>query len=265
MASFLGLPAEIRNQIYRTCTPFTDYVEEFKGLAQVSKQVRVEYESEAVRAIRQFLGRIEKQWPHATAKLRIEHPATLQTLDQLTVRLPRSLYYPPTAQVLSMNAEEVKMFQLENTRMEMCLAPLFSLYLSRLTISYYNDGPTPSPADYRTIPLGLLYDMTGILYGAPPNPSSRLMEENRSKRDFRLTRPLHIRRLVYGWDGKKEVLRPNCWSDYHIDRANIQFFLREEHRWADWNPRTLVTNWGGNGDFVYFELKGPMQVHHGPL
>lgn len=247
--TFNSLPAEIRNRIYAICTPLTSRIEDFRGLLLVSKQIRDEYEGEAIKVMQQHFKSIEKSWPHA-AKVYIDLPTRFLDLANVTVKLPISLYFLTTDLFVEMGLEEVHQFQIINTRMESSLAPLFSLWLSKLTFTYYIDQPSVRH-ELRAIPLGFLYDITNVLVNQPASDFHGHTNERRTGREFSLDRPLHVCRIAYKWpkDGSS-----SSFYNYHIDRSYTQFFLTEEWWWQSSNANSLVSNWGSGNDWVCFDL-----------
>jgi hypothetical protein len=250
--SFLTLPGELRNRVYGLCTPLTSHVEEFNGLRAVSKQIQAEYETEAVKTMQKFLEAIKKQWPHSE-ELRIEPLGSLSDLVAVTVLLPVSLYIPPHG--IDSFEDWLQNDQGNSKTLDICLAPLFSLYLSSLTIAYYDDSNGQVRHDHHLVPQGLLQDITNVLVRQPTSPSRRSTRERqeyaqRMKRKFRLEGELHVRKVVYKWF-RSEYTAEHVRS---VESENIKFFLREEWWWQGPNAKTLVSNWGRGDDCVYFDL-----------
>ncbi|KAF2686974.1 hypothetical protein K458DRAFT_429874 [Lentithecium fluviatile CBS 122367] len=253
--SFLVLPGEIRNRIYGFCTPVTGYVKEYNGLRFAAKQIRAEYETEALKAMRKYLASIKKEWPHPK-ELLIISPRNFSGLANVTVQLPISMYYPPhgdeSLQVGQSNRRR------NDTKMERCLAPLFCLYLSSLTIAYYDDSFGLARYNHSLLPIGLLQDMTNVLVNGRTTPfpsfSNEIrMFEQRKSREFCLDGRLHVRRLIYRWIRSVEIDASEYVSD--VEMRNIKFFLMEEWWWQSPRANTLVTNWARKGNSVYFDLK----------
>jgi len=241
---FLALPSELRNKIYSFCTPLDGYVEDFQGLARASRQIRAEYESEAVRVMRVYTCGVEKQGTH----IKFHKIDSFRNMTEMEVALPISLYYPSWTNVSSLNNVALDAYQVDNTRMEQCFAPLFSLYLSRLTFTFYMNKENNHFAAGRVltaIPRGFMLDLTNALV-RPSCLESLEDSEPRSIREFRLHRPVRIRELAYKW--VRHAI--NTAETYHVDMANIQFFLNEE-KWFQ-EPNGLVTNWGYSANMVVY-------------
>ncbi|CAI6332865.1 unnamed protein product [Periconia digitata] len=246
--SFTNLPPEVRNAIYSLCTPVTGYMQDFRGLLLVSKQVRAEYEHEAVNTMSKFLDRIEKEWPHEL-ELRIQRPTALSTLQYINVRLPVSIYDPFKPD----SAEEVDDVP-SLSRLEPCLKPLFSLCLSELSLGYYFDDGYRSPSvmlTSRLLPYGLLLDLTNIL--TPPSESDNFHCPLRKSRQFRLERPMRVRRLRYHW-----AIPDHSSSSFrtYVEKANTGFFLSEVKTWL-WQEEedNVVRNWGSSSNgTVFFDI-----------
>jgi hypothetical protein len=251
-SSLLSLPGELRNRIYGLCTPLTGHVEEFNGLRLASKRIQAEYETEAVSAMQKYLEAIKEDWPHLE-ELRIEPPRIISELADVTVQLPISLYYP-----LNRN-DSFKNWVLDNhgngKELDPCLAPLFSLHLSSLTITYYDDSNGITRHDHHLVPQGVLLDITNVLVNQPTSPSNAIPRERREyaqriNRKFHLNGGLHVRRLVYKW------VRSEHTAEHvrNVEMRNIKFFLREEWWWQGPQAKTLVLNWGRGDDCVYFDI-----------
>jgi hypothetical protein len=243
-SSFLPLPAELRNRIYELCSPVLGYVEEFSGLRCVSKQTRAEYETEAIKTMEKYLGCIRKTWPYPE-KLRIDSPQSFSELAHVTIQLPMSLYFLPHDDALVHNEPEL----------DACLAPLFSLHLSSLTVTYYDDCDGLVRFDHRLAPEGLLRDLTNVLVSEPTSPVRGVQHqeiefEQRNRSKFRLYGRLRVRRLIYKWYRSEHTAE----HVRNVESRNIKFFLREEWWWQE-TAKTLVTNWGRGDDCVYFDIK----------
>lgn len=247
----LALPAEIRNRIYGFCTPINGYVEDFKGLLLASRQLRHEYESEALKVLRQFLGSIEHQWPRSVG-LQFSKHTSFNDIDKVTVQLPLSLYFPPRSKPWS------KSDAFHRTAMESCLGTLYTLYLTRLTVTFYDDLATFinwSPSD---IPIGLLSDLLSPLIA----PASRLgtgLPSGRALRTFQFydaqkpKRQVRIRGLAYNWSNSKVAHMSNLNALVQADVETTNFFLHES-QWFQ-HPRGLVYNWGHDADSIWFDLR----------
>ncbi|PVH93833.1 hypothetical protein DM02DRAFT_619041 [Periconia macrospinosa] len=247
---FTDLPAEVRNAVYGFCTPLTGYMEDFRGLLLASKQVRTEYEHEAINTMTLLFNRTRSEWPHEL-ELRIQNPTKISEVNNIDVRLPASLYDPFLHDHDKQPDDYVPPSQLDP-----CLSFLFSLHVSQLTIGYYtNEGyKTPhSILTSRLVPHGLLTDLSTILTphqqekdepAAPPPPHAF--------RRFRLQGPLRIRRLRYQWaypDDTSSTFR------VFVERANTQFFLSESKWWQLEDTPFAVRNWGSSShDTVFFDI-----------
>jgi hypothetical protein len=251
----LPLPAELRNRIYEFCSPVFGYVEEFEGLRCVSKQTRAEYETEAVKTMQKYLEGIKKAWPYPQ-ELRIEPPRQFSELAHVTIQLPISLYYLPRGDASIYGwLQQLRHRNGNELQMEACLAPLFSLHLSSLTTTFYDDSNGLTPFDHHLAPEGLLRDLTNLLVSEPTTPTRGVQNqarefELRSRTNFRLTGRLRVRRLVYKWC-RSDQTAEQVWIN---DSRNIEFFLREQWWWAS-AAKTLVRNWGRGDDYVYFDIK----------
>jgi hypothetical protein len=253
--SFETLPPEIRNRIYRFCTPIFGYVEEYKGLLWASKRVKTEYETEAVGVMQHYLASIEKAWPHPE-KVHIPRPTKISDLTAVCVQLPASLCYLLEFGRTPTDSSQEKTYRIKNTRLEICLAPLFHLRLSELKFAYYIDKRDEMIPDCEAIPLGLLFDLTSaFIYRSPQLGGSRGLDVV-VDRPFRFLEPFYVRRLVYQWLRQTDV--DTGWrialSIAGVDNRNLQFFLNEE--WRQYaNSRTRVINWGRGTSSVYFDME----------
>lgn len=247
-----SLPAELRNRIYELCTPVYGEVVEFEGLRKASKQIQVEFEAEAVKAMRGFLHSVVKNWPHPQ-KLRIEQPRKFSELGHVAVQLPVSLYYPPYD-------DEVLDDWFANSRgddkeLESNLAPLFSLHLSSLVITFYDDSDGLTRFHRHLLPEGLLRDLTNVLVKEPTRPmaagSGQSREfEQRTGRKFRLVGDMNVRRLCFQW-GRSDQSSEHVGN---VQSTHIKHFLREQWWWSGPMANTLVTNWGRGDDYVFFDI-----------
>jgi hypothetical protein len=250
---FLSLPGELRNRIYGLCTPLTAHVEEFSGLRSASKQIRAEYETEAVRTMRKYLETIEKNWPHSQ-ELRITPPEKFSELADVTILLPVSLYFPQRG--IDSFEDWVLDDHGNSKTMDTSLAPLFSVHLSSLTIGYHDDSNGLVRYDYHLVPQGLLQDITNVLVIRPTSPARGSTHERqeyaqRMKRKFRLEGGLHVRKVAYKWFKSQHT------AEYmmNVEWEHIRFFLREEWWWREGpNAKTLVSNWGRGDDNVYLDI-----------
>jgi hypothetical protein len=246
---FLSLPAEIRNRIYGLCTPINAHTEEFKGLLLASRQLRREYESEAINVMHQFLASIKHQWPHSE-ELRFLGPTTFSNIDKLTVQLPLSLYFSMTR-----SEERSK----PDTKMEPCLGALYTLYLTRLTVAFYPDHATFINWTPWTIPTGLLSDLLNPLMsrassldiGFPLGRSLRKFQFHEQSPKWQL----HIRELAYCWSSSKVAHMSNLNALVQADVETTNFFLHES-RWFQ-HPVGVVHNWGHDADSIWFDLRRP--------
>jgi hypothetical protein len=244
---FLSLPAEIRNRIYGLCTPIDAHTENFKGLLLASRQLRREYESEAMNVMHQFLASIQHQWPHSE-ELRVLGPTSFGNIDKITVQLPLSLYF-------SMTEERSK----PDTKMEDCLGSLYTLYLTRLTVAFYHDRATFINWTPWTIPTGLLFDLlnplmshaSSLAIGFPPGRSLRAFQFHQQLPKCQV----HIRELAYCWSSSKVSHMSNLNALVHADVETTNFFLHES-RWFQ-HPVGLVHNWGHDTDSIWFDLRSP--------
>jgi len=237
-SSFLPLPAELRNRIYEFCSPVFGYLEEFSGLRCVSKQTRAEYETEAIKTMEKYLGCIKKAWPYPE-ELRIESPREFSKLSHVTVQLPMSLYFLPHGDASFHDwLRKLRHRNGDELELEACLASLFSLHLSSLTVTYHDDSNGLVRFYHHLAPEGLLRDLTNVLVSEPTSPvrGDQHQEsefEQRKQAKFRLQGRLRVRRLVYKW------CRSGQTAEHvrNVQSRNIKFFLREEWWWYEC-PRT---------------------------
>ncbi|KAF2245572.1 hypothetical protein BU26DRAFT_71486 [Trematosphaeria pertusa] len=209
--SFFALPAEVRNEIYAYCTPVTGYSEQFKGLFLTSKQVKAEYEAEAIRTMTKFLFEIKKDWPHAQ-ELRLPAPTTFHEIFNTTVEIPMSLYYPPFRS---------SFLERMGTCLEPCLAPLFSLYLSDITVKIYEDVDKTN-LDLKETPCGLIVNIANM-FVEEPAPRPRIpKKEGRRYQDFPIDLILHARSLTFMWVSSSD-------SKVHEDHRRV--FRRMDMYW----------------------------------
>ncbi|KAF2644067.1 hypothetical protein P280DRAFT_466754 [Massarina eburnea CBS 473.64] len=242
--TFTSLPAEVRNAIYGFCTPLTGYIEDFKSLLLASKQISTEYQGEAVDVISKYIDSIERDWPH-TKELHIDHPKKFSSLTSIIVQLPVSLYYPSNDTSIK---DRNKLYR-SNSRLEPCLASLFTLYLSDLTFTCYDDRPDDW-SGLADVPTGLLYDLTNTLI--TPSALEISQQEIRTQRSFRLEKPVRVRRLCYKWYQHEKA---TGWSRLDVESHHTRFFLTEPLWWEVPNKQTLVRNWGSSSrDEVFFDV-----------
>lgn len=246
---FLLLPAEIKLRIYGFCTPFYAHPQEFEGLRRASRQIRNEYEDEALKIMLQYLDGIKEQWPYA-AKMHLVPPRNFGDLRNITIQLPISLYFPKRSREWS------KPDSLRNTKMELCLAPLYSLHISNLAFEFYDDTGTFINWSPWVIPTGLLYDMIDPIGGLHNLPfhSGAPSDADATTRSFQLCDNIHIRRLEYNWRDSKVVAHSiNLNSLVQVDAETANFFLHNSG-WFQ-HPIGLVHNWGRGADSIWFDLK----------
>jgi hypothetical protein len=252
-SSCLPLPAELRNRIYELCSPVHGYAEEFSGLRGVSKQTRAEYETEAVKTVDHYLNRIRKSWPYPQ-EVRIDSPRNFSELVHIAVQLPISFYYSPHGDDWGQSCMR-KLRPRDGSKVEMmeaCLAPLFSLYLSSLTITYYDNSNGLVRFNLNILPHGVLWGLTNVLVGKPLNLLAENQDqmgesEQRSRSEFSTSGKLHTRRLVYKWYRSEQT------AEYvrGVESKHIKFFLTAIAP----GPMTPVANWGRGDDYVYFDIK----------
>lgn len=244
--SFLSLPPEIRNRIYGLCTPIDAFVEEYKGLLLVSRQVCDEYESETLALMRQLLTSIQHQWPHSEA-LRISNPKEFKDVDRITVQLPLSLYFPSEETPWSHTDSYNK------TSLESSLVALYTLHLTKLTFSFYDDSTSITWRPH-SIPGGLLEDIISPLL----SPMNFMMRRNgRSKNRLERVQlapdvKVRIRKLVYDWSASKAGPAMDILTRTELDLENKSFFLSESNEIG--HPRGLVHNWGQGADLIWLDL-----------
>ncbi|KAF1967842.1 hypothetical protein BU23DRAFT_281643 [Bimuria novae-zelandiae CBS 107.79] len=239
---FSLLPAEIRNRIYAYCTPVHAHPEEFQGLLLASRQIRTEYECEALKVMQQYMDEIKRQWSH-TQEIRFAEPKTFGDLAKITVQLPLSLYFPKNRREWS------KGESYDRTRLDLCLGPLYSLHVSKLTFSLYDDLGRFVNWSPHAIPSGLLHDMLSPICGLQlprPIPDGYL-------REFRIHDPVHIRKLEYNWGNSKVAHSTNLNSLVEADVETANFFLQNSGRFQE--PLGLVQNWGRGADSIWFMMR----------
>ncbi|KAK7185216.1 hypothetical protein PSPO01_08733 [Paraphaeosphaeria sporulosa] len=251
----LSLPAEIRNRIYGFCTPIDAYAEEFRGLLLTSRQLRIEYESEALSVMRQSLASIEHQWPHSQ-RLRFSKLASFNDIDKVTVQLPLSLYFATSKSDLLSKPEIVN-----TSAMESCLGILYTLHLTRLTFTFHDDLATFINWRPSFIPQRLLHDLLSPLVP----PASNLGTDYhtlRSSHTFQFyaqspKQQVRIRELVYVWSNSKVAHMSNLNELVQADVETTNFFLHESYSFQ--HPHGLVHNWGHGADSIWFDLREPSQ------
>ncbi|KAF2451871.1 hypothetical protein P171DRAFT_14209 [Karstenula rhodostoma CBS 690.94] len=249
----LLLPAEIRNRIYGFCTPIDAYAEEFKGLLLTSRQLRREYESEALNVMRQFLASIEHQWPPSEAIL-FSNLSSFNDIKRVTVQLPLSLYFSKSRSEIWSKSDTF-----HTTAMESCLGTLYTLYLTRLTVTFYDDLATFINWSPWVIPTGLLLDLLNPLI----SPASCLGTGFSPERALRTSQfyqrttkqQVRIRELAYNWSKSKVAHMSNLNALVQADVETTNFFLHESC-WFQ-HPKGLVHNWGHGGDSMWFDLRAP--------
>ncbi|KAF9739089.1 hypothetical protein PMIN03_007087 [Paraphaeosphaeria minitans] len=249
----LLLPAEIRNRIYGFCTPIDAYPEEFRGLLLVSRQLRHEYESEALNVMRQFLASIEHQWPRSQG-LRFSKLASFNDIDKVTVQLPLSLYFATSKSEFLLQPKKFN-----TSAMESCLWILYTLCLTRLTFTFYDDLATFINWNPALIPQGLLDDLLSPLVP----PASRLGTDYHSMRSSptcqfyaqSAKRQVRIRELAYVWSNSKVAHMSNLNALVQADVETTNFFLHESYSFQ--HPHGLVHNWGHGADSIWFDLREP--------
>ncbi|KAF2251093.1 hypothetical protein BU26DRAFT_517821 [Trematosphaeria pertusa] len=241
----ISLPAELRNEIYRLCTPVTAHIDQFSGLLLASKQTKDEYEKEAVKSMRGLLEGIQRQWPHRAQSegLQLSMLSRFRELASITVSLPLTLYYSRRTDPIHGRAV--------HTRLETCLAPLFSLRLSRLTITFYENEAGFLNNCWVDPPQGLLYDLTNILVTEPTRIPQDGDHYDRMRREFHLSQPLRVRRLVFEWVNNEEWdIALKCL----VKSCHSGWFLNKGWWWQGPEAKTLVTNWGGDGSSTGVEF-----------
>ncbi|KAF1962314.1 hypothetical protein CC80DRAFT_542630 [Byssothecium circinans] len=242
--SFTALPSEIRNHVCSFCTPFTSHARDFMGLLLASKQIRAEYESEAVDIMVKYIASLKQAWPHAE-ELRIDRPTKFSDLVTITVRLPVSLYYPSSE---TSEAERNRHFR-RGSQLEPCLASLFTLHLSKLTFTCYDNQPDDW-SGLADVPTGLLYDITNFLI--IPSALERSQLEARRHRTLRVVQPTRVRKVCYKWYQHEHS---TGWNRLDVESRHTRFFLTEPIWWEVPNAQTLVTNWGSSSrDEVFFDI-----------
>jgi hypothetical protein len=253
-SSCLPLPAELRTRIYELCSPVHGYAEDFSGLRCVSKQTRAEYETEAVKTVDRYLNRIRKAWPYPQ-EVRIDSPRNFSELVHIAVQLPTSLYCPPHGNDWG-QSDMQKLRPRDGSKVEMmeaCLAALFSLYLSSLTITYYDNCNGLVRFNLNILlPHGVLWGLTNVLVGKPlfrpgEDQDQTGVSEPRSRSGFCTSGTLHTRRVVYKWYRNEQT------AEYvrAVESKHIKFFLTAIAP----GPMTPVANWGRGDDYVYFDMK----------
>ncbi|KAF2790418.1 hypothetical protein K505DRAFT_340450 [Melanomma pulvis-pyrius CBS 109.77] len=202
--SFLTLPSETRNHIYSYCTPVNGYTSDYAGLYLSCKQVKHELDGEASSTFRTIISRVAAEWPHAAA-LRIARPTNYAKMSTLTLEMPRSLHdmtgildYADQFPRFPLNwtdYQKDRRILLEprypNDKLEMCLAPFFSLYLEKLGFSFYDDIPHVPPFEQRKALHGIFEDLGNVLTSAPDD---RLLE------NFRLEGRPRAKRIIIEWE-----------------------------------------------------------------
>lgn len=250
---FLSLPAEIRNRIYALCTPLHVHTEEFRGLHSASRQLRHEYQHEALLVIHQFLTSIKQQWPHSEDVL-FDGPKTLRDMDKITVMLPLSRYFLTSRTGSPTDTLDYPL----STRLEDCLKPLFTLHLTRLTFTFYDDSASFVNWNPSIVPLGLLIDLINPLIIPKPVPYEAHMLKRRAFQFYKDYGPqdLHIRELEYNWKSSKVA---HASSDLNAlvqaDSQTLQHFLQMSGSFQ--YPGGYVHNWGLGEDSVWLDLKVP--------
>lgn len=241
---FLLLPAEIKYRVYSFCTPIFAYAEEFNGLSLTCWQVRHEYESEATRVMRQALSDMKRQSTFP-AEIRFSEIRTIGDIARIAVLLPVSEYFPRN------RGDWSKIDSFDNTKLDPCLAPLYSLYLSRLVFKFYVNTDNFVNWSPEVIPTGLLHDMMDPLNGLPFE-SDVPPDDDVMVRGFRVDEPVRIRRLEYNWFNSKVTHSSNLNSLVQADAETSNFFLHISRHFQ--RPLGLVHNWGRQADTLWFDL-----------
>ncbi|KAF1993868.1 hypothetical protein P154DRAFT_625106 [Amniculicola lignicola CBS 123094] len=125
---FLDLPAELRIEVHKHCTPLPKQLHHFKDLFTVSKRVGEEYRAEALILLNEFLEKVKADYHRqkgvdAEISLSIKLSGTIQ----VTVKLPRSLYM---ARLLIPGS---RIWTDSHTKFDNSLVPLLSLYMDELS------------------------------------------------------------------------------------------------------------------------------------
>lgn len=205
--SFLTLPSETRNHIYSYCTPVNGYTSDYAGIYLSCKQVKHELDGEASFTFWTFISSVAAEWPHAAAALRIAKPTGYAKISTLTLEIPRSLH---DMTVIPDYLDQFPQFPLDwadydddlpvpleprypNDKLEMCLAPFFSLHLEMLRFSFYDDIPHVLPFEQREGLHGIFEDLGNVLTSAPDH---RLLE------NFRLEGRPRAKRIIIEWEEK---------------------------------------------------------------
>ena len=93
-----------------------------------------------------------------------------------------------------------------------------------------------------------------MLFRSQPTEATEIQSRYyRERRTFHLSGPLRIRHLIYEWF--KDANEAAAWQVFHVERANLQFFLSEEWWWQGPNAKTLVTNWGRGDSWIHFDIR----------
>ncbi|KAF1993890.1 hypothetical protein P154DRAFT_567716 [Amniculicola lignicola CBS 123094] len=270
---FLQLPAELRCLIYAYCTPTTSPISSFIGILSTNKQIKSEFEVEALAHISKLLVSIKTSFRlNNAADIILKPPKTLSALQFVKIQLPRSIYLPAPGVFQENDYETYSIHQIYNTKLDQCLAPLFSLHLKKLTITFYKDKPKPSQKNknkdrrnnlppnfnFSTRPKGLFFDLaTTLLFPSPPlwKLSSATLASREMDlypiRQFHLIAPLNAKRisLHWGWDKDKDELAKPCQEFW---TRECEFWKAEERavgrRWRRWESY----GFGREGTGVWF-------------
>ena len=124
--SLLGLPVELRINIYGNISPMLDdHFGAYKGLYLSCRQIHDELKEEAAKRMNKYLSGIQEDWKKTyKSVLRL----SLTGIKNVNVSIPLSHIY-------------------HKLRFHGPLVALLPLKISRLSISFYNDNPDADPPD----------------------------------------------------------------------------------------------------------------------
>jgi hypothetical protein len=93
--ALMMLPAEIRLEVYKYIDPHHNLPSKYAGLRATCRQLRTEFDHEALKAIRcQYARRLPKLRCHT--KIHPERPIVIADVSTINVRIPLRKYHPGT-------------------------------------------------------------------------------------------------------------------------------------------------------------------------